>query len=123
MAGSIKWFVYTTDNGTQFAIELDESNTEALNGSDGDYDNNTGVIFSVPKNLTPRYAYYQSSDGTRTIRAVALTQATYNDLLTNTRNIPDPIDTSQNLNLVRVRPEKIRIPYPQDTGLTDGDDT
>lgn len=123
MAGSIKWFIYDADDGTQFAIELDESNTEAINGTTGDYVDATAITYAIPKNLTPRFAYYRSDDGARTLRTVALTPGIYNDLLTNTRTITDPIDDTQTLTLVRLRPEKLRIPYPQDTGLDDEDDT
>lgn len=123
MAGSIKWFLYTTDEGTQFAIELDESNTEAINGDGGDYVDGSAITFAVPKNVTPRTAFYENADKTRTIRCVALTQATYNGLVANQRTIQDPIDSGQNLTLTRIRPEVVRLPFPQDTGLVDGDDT
>ena len=123
MTGSIKWFVYTTDNGTNFAIELDESNTEAINADDRDYVDGTGLIFSIPKNLTPRAAFYENADKTRTIRCVALSTQVYNDLVANQRTIPDPLDGNQSLTLVRIRPEVIRLPFPQDTGQTDGDNT
>lgn len=123
MAGSIKWFRYETDNGSEFAIELDESNTEAINGTEQDFVDATTLIFALPKNIIPRYAFYESADKNRVIRCVALTRAIYNSLVTNVRNIPDPIDPDETLTLVRIRPEVIRLPYPQDTGLTDGDDT
>lgn len=123
MAGSIKWFLYSTDGGRQFAIELDESNTEAINGSDNDYVDGSAITFAIPKNLTPRTAYYENADKTRTIRCVALTQTVYNDLVANQRTIPDPIDSNETLTLTRIRPEVIRLPFPQDTGLDDGDDT
>lgn len=121
MSGSIKWFEYTTDSGEIFAIELDESNTEAINGSDGDYVDGSLQIFARPSNLTPRSLYYSNDDKTRTIRCVALTPAAYTDAFTNIKTITDPIDDTETLRLVRQRPEVIRLPYPQDTGLTDGD--
>jgi hypothetical protein len=122
MAGSIKWFEYTTDNGDVFAIELDESNTEAINGTTGDYVAASTQIYARPTNVTPRSLYYSNADKTRTIKCVALTQAIYTDAFTNTRTLADPIDDGETLTLVRQRPEVIRLPYPQDTGLQDGDD-
>lgn len=122
MAGSLKWFVYQTDNGTDFAIELDESNTEAINAGNNDYVANTGIIFAVPKNVTPRYAFYANTPGTRVIKVVALTPTIFNGLVANARTITDPIDVADTLTLVRVRPEIIRLPYPNDTGIDDGDD-
>lgn len=123
MAGSIKWFEYTTDNADVFAIELDESNTEAVNGTDGDYTDASTQIYAKPSNVTPRSLYYSNDAKTRTIRCVALTQAAYTDAFTNQRTITDPIDDTETLTLVRQRPEVIRLPFPQDTGLDDGDAT
>lgn len=120
MAGSIKWFVYTTDNGGTFAIELDESNTEAINGATGDYIDSTDIIFAVPRNLRPRFAIYSNPEKTRNIRCVALSQAVYAGLKAVTPTITDPFDDSI-LSLVRIRPEIIRLPYATDTGLIDED--
>lgn len=123
MAGSIKWFEYVTDNGDTFAVELDESNTEAVNGTAGDYTAASTQIYAKPSNLTPRSLFYSNDQKSRTIRCVALTAAVYADAFTNTRTITDPIDDTETLTLVRQRPEVIRLPFPQDTGLDDGDAT
>ena len=124
MAGSNKWFVYTTDDGTDYAIQLDESNTEAVNGATQDYVAGVAFKYSVPKNLRPRTAYYASPDGNRKIRCVALTQTIYNGIPANVTSINDPITPTATLNLVRIRPEVISpLPFANDTGLTDGDAT
>jgi len=122
MAGSIKWFVYTTDNGTDFAISADESNVEAVAGGTQDYVTGLTVRFAIPRNLTPRYAYYSDPTGSRTIRVPILTQALYNGILTGAPTISDPIG-ALTLNLVRIQPEKIKLPRADDTGLNDGDTT
>ena len=123
MAGSRKWFIYTTDFGDDFALNLDESNTEAINGSTQDYISGTTVLNALPRNFRPRAAVYQNAAGTRTIRCVALTNTIYSGVLTNAPTITDPIDGGT-LTLKRLEPEKVRLlPIPNDTGLTDGDAT
>lgn len=124
MAGSLKWFVYTTDDGTDFAIKLDESNTEAVNGATQDFVAGTAFRYSIPKNLRPRQAVYQSSDGVRTIKCVALTQSIYNGIPANVTSITDPLPPGNTLGLVRIVPERISpLPFANDTGIDDGDAT
>jgi hypothetical protein len=124
MAGSKKWFVYTTDDGEDFAVNLDESNTEAVNGSTQDYVAGTAFKYSVPRNLRLRAAYYSNAAGTRTIKCVALTPTIYQGIPANATSITDPIAGTGTLNLVRVRPEVISpLPFANDTGLDDGDAT
>lgn len=123
MAGSNKWFVYTTDDGQDFAINLDESNTESVNGSTQDYVPAIAIKYSLPRNVRPRRAIYASADGKRTITCICLTQTIYNGVLTNQSSITDPIGGGT-LGLVRIRPEIItRLPFAGDTGLDDGDAT
>lgn len=126
MAGSLKDFVYTADDGTNFAVNLDESNTEAINGTAGDYDGTTVLKYREPSNLILRSAYYTSADGKRTIKCIPLTQAIYNALPTASPTIVDPLDPAgtATLSLARVRAERIdRLPRADDTGLDDGDAT
>ena len=123
MAGSKKWFIYSTDFSGDFALLADESNTEAVNGSTQDYISGTSVLNAIPKNIRPRRAVYQNAAGTRTIYCYALTQTIYNGVLANVPTITDPIDGGT-LTLKRLEPETIRLlPIPNDTGLTDGDAT
>lgn len=122
MAGSNKWFVYTTDTGADYAIKLDESNTEAVNGAVQDFLNDATVIYAVPRNVQPRYAIYENADATRQIKCVALTSTIYNAIPSTVLTITDPI-AGGTLSLARIRPEKITLPFGRDTGLDDGDAT
>lgn len=125
MAGSIKWFVYTTDGGKDYGIRLDESNTEAVNGNTQDYVVGLALTDALPRNIKPRYVEYSNTTRTRVIRCVCLTQTIYNAIAADTPSvgsIPDPIDTG-NLGLLAAIGERRRLPVPYDTGLTDGDDT
>lgn len=122
MAGSIKWFVYTTDNGTDFAIEADESNVEAIAAGTQDYpESGSPPVFAVPRNLRPRFAVYSNTAGTRRIKVPVITQTIYNALDGNS-TIVDPLGTG-NLTLLYKRPELITLPKGNDTGLNDGDAT
>lgn len=123
MAGSKKWLVYTSDLGTDFAILLDESNTEAVNGSLQDFVDGIALSNAVPRNIKPREVFYSNAARTRTIRCVCLTRAIYNGIVTGTTpSIPDPLGPG-NLSLIRANGERITLPFALDTGLTDGDNT
>lgn len=120
MAGSLKWFNYTDDNGAIYALFGDESNIEAVN-TGGDYTGTPALVDAVPRNVTPRRAFYGAIDGTRVISIPVLTPARLLALPTEVPTIPDPIDDTLTLVLLRVRPEIRRLPIPNDTGLQDGD--
>lgn len=122
MAGSIKWFIYTTDTGADYALQADESNVEAVNGGTQDFLNDSTVIYAVPRNVRPRYAVYSNAAGTREIKCVALTTTIYNAIPSTVQSITDPIGGGT-LTLKRIRPEVITLPFGQDTGLDDGDVT
>lgn len=125
MAGSIKWFVYTTDSGDDFGLRLDESNTEAVNGSTQDFVTGLSLVNALPRNIKPREIFYTNPERTRRIRCVALTQTIYNGAITGGVNtIPDPIaGGASTLGLIGAKGEQIQLPVPADTGLTDGDVT
>jgi hypothetical protein len=124
MAGSKKWFVYTTDQGDDFALLADESNTEAVNGGTQDFTATLAVRYSLPGNIKPRAAVYASPDGSRTIRCYALTQTIYNGIIGSVATITDPIAGTGTLNLIRLEPETVKLlPVAADTGLDDGDAT
>jgi len=66
MAGSRQWFIYEADNGTKFAIQLDESNAEAMGFAHytdtelmlSEFDAMPGVGYTItplPTNLEMRY--------------------------------------------------------------------
>jgi len=121
MAGSNKWFSYTSDDGDDWALYADESNTEGANGSTG-----SGAPpnqnYKPPANLKPRYAVYSNAAGTRNIKVYILTETIYDSLAAGD-TIPDQIaGGSATLGLIRKRPEIISpIPTAFDTGLDDGD--
>lgn len=125
MAGSIKWFVYTDDSDNEYAIKLDESNTEAVNGTDDDYTPTSTTQAGLPRNLKPREAFYANAARTRTIRCIPLTSGAYVGLVNgNIPTIPDPIDSGgPALALVRLNGERRTIPFAADSGQTDGDAT
>jgi hypothetical protein len=119
MAGSLKWFSYQSDDGTDWAFFGDESNIEAANGN-GFNGSPPGQNFKPPSNLRVRYAVYGNLAGTRNIRVPVMSQAIYN-ALDAASTIPSP-DGAETLNLIRKRPELISpIPTIFDTGLDDGD--
>lgn len=123
MAGSRKDFLYTDDSGAVFVINLDESNTEAVNGNAGVLTTANNPKNFVPRNLKVRELFYVNGARTRTIRCVPLTPAIYGALLTPPfPPLPDPIDsTGPALQLSRANGERRRVPNPIDTGLIDGD--
>lgn len=123
MAGSLKWVVYTDDFGTNYALLVDESNWEAVNGSPADYTGDPVLVDALPRNVRPRTATYANSSGTRSIKIAVNSPDSYAALTTTTPSITDPIAGTGSLNLVRLSPERRRLPIPNDTGITDGDAT
>lgn len=124
MAGSLKYFEYTADDDTVFALFGDESNIEAVNGTVPDYVGTSTARYTIPGNLQVRKAVYSNPDGTRTIEIPVLSQTIYDGVQANTPTILDPIAGSGNLTLTRLVPEIFsRVPKATDTGLIDGDAT
>lgn len=122
MAGSLKWFPYTDDFGSIYALFADESNVEAINGTI-DYTGTPPLVDAVPRNVKVRNASYGTTDGLRVINIPVLTPSIYAGLGAATPSIDDPIDDGITLVLLRIRPELRRLPIPNDTGLQDGDIT
>lgn len=119
MAGSLKWFSYQSDDGTDWALFGDESNIEGANGN-GFGGAPPGQVYKPPANLKPRYAVYGNLAGTRNLKVPIMSQTIYN-ALDAFSTIPDQIGGGT-LSLVRKRPEVISpIPTIFDTGLDDGD--
>jgi hypothetical protein len=121
VAGSNKWFVYTADDGSDFALFRDESNMEAVNGGTQDYVPATAVVYALPRNVTPRRCNFSNSAGTVRRSVVALTQAIYNGILPNA-TLTDVV-SGETLTLSSKDGERIKLPKAADTGLTDGDAT
>lgn len=124
MAGSKKYFVYTTDEGDDFALLADESNTEAVNGGTQDYADGVAITYELPRNIKPRRAIYANANKTRKVTCYALTSAIYTGIPAGAPTITDPIAGTGTLSLVSLIPESMkRLPISIDTGLNDGDAT
>jgi len=122
MAGSLRWFTYISNDGTDWALYADESNTEAANPVAGAGGAPSGQLYKPPANLKPRYAVYGNQDGTRRLKVPILNETIYN-ALDNLSTIPDTLaGGGATLSFIRKRPELI-TPSPTvfDTGLNDGD--
>lgn len=117
MAGSKRWFPYTTntENGaTVFGLEADESNTEGVMGAEPELPN-PAPIFTLPKNVKPRNVVLKNSDGATRICYV-LTETRFGAINTNQS------DLITGFTVVRKNAEKItRTVVNIDTGQTDGD--
>jgi len=119
MAGSLKYFTYTADDGSNFALLADESNVEAVNGAEVAAIT-AATKYKLPGNVTPRSATFQNSDGTIRRKVVVLNDAAL------ALQVPgyNFIDQSSGVAvfLRRVDGESIQLPNLADTGLTDGDE-
>lgn len=118
MAGSMKFWTYTADDGELFAAYRDESNIEAAN-TGGTILISTAVTYKIPSNLRPRYAVFISNDG-RIRRNVTILNPTAYAALTASSTIVDQV-SGETLRLKFKEGERITLPTLQDTGLNDGD--
>jgi len=123
MAGSKRWFRYTTDLGQTFAINLDESNTEAVNGAAADVPAAAArPVYNRPAGLKPRRFVYTNASGTRSLTVTVLTPAIYAANPPVPASIVDTLpEASGNLIFERRIPETTRGIRWGDTGLTGGD--
>jgi hypothetical protein len=114
MSGSIRNFRYVADDGSLFAIKLDESNTEAINGASA-----TAIPpqYGIPKNLKPRYGLFISSDRLSQRKAYFLTQADFAAASNVTAIIADGVEH----NLSYKVGERQSLYRNVDTGKIDGD--
>jgi hypothetical protein len=121
MAGSIKWFEYTTDTGGTFAISMDESNGEAVENPD--YTASSTVTFKLPGNVKKRFARYSSDDGLHVrIVPVCSPSKNVNNLPASFTAMAVGIPAGVTVRLRQFTGERISmIPHPEDTGLNDGD--
>ena len=119
MAGSNKWFVYTTDAGTDFALYRDESNMEGVNAGTQDFVDATAIQYALPRNVRPRVCVYSNAAGTIRRSVVALTTTIYNGILPGATLTDQTSGTT--LTLSSKKGEVVTLPKALDTGLTDGD--
>lgn len=124
MAGSLKYFVYTTNGGSTYPIRADESNGEAIGNSDlTDASTLTGQ--ALPRNITPRYALYRSSDGLTTRKVPVTANNVDLEDLPSSFEVASPVVGGSPITVFRqsLVGEIQRAAIPADTGLTDGDAT
>lgn len=114
MAGSIKWMIYTTDQGTKYAVKQDESNG-TLFGFDDFTPEDVGVQV-LPRGFRMRRVNLKSNTGetTRSVSAGKPTAGLYagTDLTVSLNGIPYTVTSTTG--------ERATRPYAIDTGLTDG---
>lgn len=123
MAGSIKWFKYTTSGGTAYGIRMDESNGEAVG--------NTDVVDAdlplqeLPKGIKPRYVLYRSADGLTTRKIPVTANNVDLTALPATITVASPIVAAAGIVLNRQSfvGEIQRPVISIDTAQTDGDVT
>lgn len=122
MAGSIKWFKYTTDTGAEFGISMDESNGEAISNTDA-AGADAGLL-ALPRNIKPRYVVYRSTDGRYTRKIPVTSRTATVATLPATISVDVEGALNQTLALAFFQGERVvRIVRGDDTGLNDGDDT
>jgi len=115
MAGSIRWFNYTTDGGVTYSIQADRSNIAAVNPS-GTGTPSSLVVGAVPRNITPRYALFADISGTIRRKVPLLTPA---DVVAVTATLSFvPQGETATVTLTYLVGERIRLPKLQDTGRT-----
>lgn len=120
MAGSLKWMVYMTDSGQQYAVWIDESNGKA----GGFLDMSNGVTLqTLPRGIKMRYVNTVNAE-TGVRRRIYLGKP--DNPLKNGGTVQLPLysgntATMKPFAVSSYRAEKRRTPYGQDTGLNDGD--
>lgn len=126
MAGSRRWFPYTADNGNQYAILADESNTELVNLL-ADYQGSVAGLEPLPKGVTARFVTLANVSNTISRDCYILTPERYGALnnATNfllTASNFSGVATDTPTSIVLKQPEiSRRQPRQGDTGLVDGD--
>jgi hypothetical protein len=127
MAGSLKSMTYTADDGTTFAVRIDESNGELLGFTD--------VVSGTPVSTKPTVKSLRrvklvdpTSGATRVLPVGNLSHGVWSGSITSVLltllNASGLATALTSFGVVQLIPE---IPFgnanPKDTGLTDGDDT
>jgi len=130
MAGSLKWIPYDTDDGLTWALFRDESNFENVNtdGLDITLVDLTARRYAVPRNVTPRFAYFKSTSSPRVRKVIVPTTAHAADLLAAGNTITvrtfSDADTNETFQFSSLIPESVKpVVIDADTGINDGDAT
>jgi len=118
MAGSLKFFTYTADDGSLFAAFRDESNVEAIN-TEGTILISSNAKYKVPSNLKPRSAVFVDLTGRIRRDIIVLNPASYAAIVGST-TIVDQV-SGETLRLKQKKGEVVTLPSLNDTALNDGD--
>lgn len=127
MAGSLKYFIYTTDTGNDFGIKMDEDWGELV--ANPDVATDPSGLYGMPGNLEPRIARYRATSGTRQLAIVVCNPEATTDTLPQTITIsatngePSEVANENTLTLTSFRGEIFTPIRAGDTGLIDGDAT
>ena len=118
MAGSLKFFTYTADDGSLFAAFRDESNIEAIN-TEGTVLISSNAKYKIPSNLKPRSAVFVDLTGRIRRDIIVLNPASYAAIVGST-TITDQV-SGETLRLKQKKGEVVTLPSLNDTALNDGD--
>ncbi|MEB3282366.1 MAG: hypothetical protein VKK42_25960 [Lyngbya sp.] len=127
MAGSLKWFIYTTDTGNNMGHFMDEDWGELMGNTDVTTD--PSGLYGIPMNLEPRYALYRSNSGARQLKVVVGDNTATSDTLPQTITVDatngevSEQATDNTFYLSTLIGERYRPVIAVDTGLIDGDAT
>lgn len=126
MAGSKRDFLYTTDRGLSFAVELDESNIEEVNVglTAAQLVPAVGTV-KLPIASKLRFAVYRSDDGRVSRKIPVLSTAALANIPTGITvpitGAPGAAPVNVSLTLSTTRGEKFGYVRGSDSGLNDGD--
>lgn len=125
MAGSLRKFRYTSDDGNVYGVLRDESNTEAVNVTDA----NVGAVpifgtNSLPDGYTPRYAIlYRVTDPQQKRTVMVTTPAVFEVLGGGTDYLLPVVGAAPaNFRISSLIGEKREGLTNTDTGQNDGDE-
>lgn len=122
MSGSRKTFEYTDTLGNKWAVDMDESNGEAVGNTD--FSETSTATFFAPRNIDLRYANYRSADGKYQKPIVLTEQNAAPGNIPNSITVATESDGDVVLLLTGIVGERVKvIPKAADTAIDDGDET
>lgn len=124
MAGSLRPFIYESDDGKEYSIVRDESNTEILNAAgQGTSSTPNSSTPNLPRGYEPRYALlYQKDDPRVKRKVVVLNSAIFQDLNGGTDYSLQVVGSSnKNFRISSLIGERRTSLTVGDTGQNDGD--
>lgn len=124
MAGSLKYFKYTTGSDDTFAILMDESNGELVGNTDFGIGDDGALIYTLPRNVKPRTALYRSTDGVVSRRIpITSNTATIASLPGTFQVAASDGNPARTMQLQSFRGEEVKRLFAVDTAQDDGDIT